>query len=75
MTKRSWGDLSPLARKFIFAAGLVQVGLLIAAQIDLAKRPREQVAGSKARWRIISLLNFIGPLLYFWRGRRKPTTA
>jgi len=75
MTKRSWSELSPLARAFIFIAGLVQVGLLIAAQVDLARRPAEQVVGSKARWRIIAFLNFIGPAMYFWRGRRKPTAS
>jgi hypothetical protein len=75
MSKRSWGELSPLARKFIFVAGLIQVGLLIAAQVDLARRPAGQVVGSKTRWRIIALLNFIGPAVYFWRGRRKPATG
>ena len=75
MTRRSWSELSPLARKFVVVSGLVQVGLFIAAQVDLARRPADQVVGSKARWRMIAFLNFIGPAVYFWRGRRKPATG
>jgi hypothetical protein len=75
VTRRSWNELSPLARNFVAVSGLVQVGLFIAAQVDLARRPAEQVVGSKARWRMIAFLNFIGPAVYFWRGRRKPATG
>ena len=75
MTRRSWSELSPLARKFVVVSGLVQVGLFIAAQVDLARRPADQVVGSKPRWRMIAFLNFIGPAVYFWRGRRKPATG
>jgi len=75
VTRRSWSELSPLARKFVVVSGLVQVGLFIAAQVDLARRPADQVVGSKPRWRMIAFLNFIGPAVYFWRGRRKPATG
>jgi hypothetical protein len=75
VTRRSWSELSPLARKFIIVSGLVQVGLFVAAQVDLARRPADQVVGSKAGWRTIAFLNFIGPAAYFWRGRRKPATG
>jgi hypothetical protein len=75
VTRRSWSELSPLARKFVVVSGLVQVGLFIAAQVDLARRPADQVVGSKARWRMIAFLNFLGPAVYFWRGRRKPATG
>jgi hypothetical protein len=75
VTRRSWSELSPLARKFVVVSGLGQVGLFIAAQVDLARRPADQVVGSKARWRMIAFLNFIGPAVYFWRGRRKPATG
>jgi hypothetical protein len=75
VTRRSWSELSPLARKFVIVSGLVQVGLFIAAQVDLVRRPAEQVVGSKGRWRMIAFLNFIGPAVYFWRGRRKAATG
>ena len=75
MTKRSWSEISPIGRKFIIVAGVVQVGLFIAAQVDLARRRPEEVVGSKARWRILAFFNFIGPAMYFWRGRRKTTTG
>jgi hypothetical protein len=64
-----------MGRKFIILAGMVQVGLFIAVQVDLARRPPEQVVGSRTRWRILAFLNFVGPATYFWRGRRKPTAG
>lgn len=73
MAQKSWSEYSPLARKLIFVAGVVQVLLFIAAQVDLSRRPAEQIVGSKKRWRILSFLNFVGPALYFWRGRQKPS--
>jgi len=48
----------------------VQVGLLLAAQIDLTRRTDEQVNGPKAAWRAVTLINFVGPLAYFAFGRR-----
>ena len=55
--------------------GCVQVALLVAAQADLARRSADEVAGSKAVWRLVTLLNFIGPIAYFARGRRKPGSS
>lgn len=69
MTERSWADLSPWQQRLIVAAGVAQAGLLVAAQADLARRPADQVRGSKARWRLITLINFFGPIAYFLRGR------
>jgi hypothetical protein len=53
------------------AAALVQLGLLTAAQIDLLRRPAERVRGSKWGWRAATLVNFAGPLAYFFFGRRR----
>jgi hypothetical protein len=51
----------------------VQVSLAVSAWTDLAGRPAEHVNGSKRRWAAIIAINFIGPMLYFTRGRRSPT--
>jgi hypothetical protein len=48
----------------------VQVSLAVSAWSDLAQRPAEQVNGPKRRWMAIIAVNFIGPVLYFTRGRR-----
>jgi hypothetical protein len=51
----------------------VQLGLLVAAEVDIQRRPAEQVAGRKLWWRAICLINFIGPLTYLRWGRKRPT--
>ncbi|QCB98646.1 hypothetical protein E5206_18475 [Arthrobacter sp. PAMC25564] len=66
--KKSWKELSPLARFGTIAAAVVQLSLLVAAQRDISRRPAEQIRGSKAMWRGITLINFIGPGSYFTFG-------
>ncbi|RIK00885.1 MAG: hypothetical protein DCC47_22275, partial [Acidobacteria bacterium] len=39
------------------------------AWTDLARRPADRVAGSKAKWAAIIAVNWIGPITYFRRGR------
>lgn len=49
---------------------VIQLGLLIAALIDLVKR--EQTRGPKWMWVIIIVVvNMIGPILYFIIGRQE----
>ena len=52
---------------------LVQLSLLVAAQRDITRRPAEQIRGSKAMWRMATLVNFVGPGSYFTFGvKRRP---
>jgi hypothetical protein len=49
---------------------IIQLGLMVAAVYDLAKRPPEQVKGAKIVWlAVIVLVNYIGPIIYFVIGR------
>ena len=48
----------------------VQVSLAVSAWADLARRPAEQINGPRTRWAAVIAVNFIGPILYFLRGRR-----
>ncbi|WP_211877144.1 PLDc N-terminal domain-containing protein [Pseudarthrobacter albicanus] len=59
-----------MARFGTVAAAIVQLVLLIAAQRDISRRPAEQIRGSKAVWRAVTLINFIGPGSYFAFGRK-----
>ncbi len=70
MAKKKWSDLTSGQQAAIVVAGCVQVSLAAAAWADLARRPAEEVAGSKGKWAAIIAINFIGPLAYFARGRR-----
>lgn len=69
--RRGMRELGPRQRAMMGMAALVQFALLTAAQIDLLRRPSDDVRGSKWGWRAATLVNFIGPLAYFIFGRRK----
>ena len=69
-----WSDLSPRSRRLILIGGAFEGLLKIAALVDLARRPRAEVRGSKARWAAaIVLTNSLGvvPVAYFVYGRHK----
>jgi len=70
MTGRSWSDLTPKQQTAVLVLGSVQLSLAATAWADLAKRPPEQVNGSKTRWAAIIAINLVGPIAYFRWGRR-----
>ena len=72
---RRWDEYSTRSKVLVMLLTTVQVSLAVSAWTDLARRPAEQVNGRKGRWAAIIAVNFIGPMLYFTRGRRAPTPA
>ena len=74
--RRKWNDLDSRTRRFIVVAGAIDGVLKIAALIDLARRPSNEVRGSKAAWAAaVSLINSLGavPIVYLAWGRRTST--
>ena len=71
MAKRQWKDFSAGQRVAIMVLASVQVSLAVSAWVDLAKRPAIEVNGSKGRWAGLIAINFIGPIAYFTKGRRR----
>jgi len=69
--KKQWSDLSPGQRAAIVGAGIVQVGLLVAALVDIRRRPAKQINGPKGAWVAASFVNYVGPLAYFAFGRKR----
>ncbi|UGS38114.1 PLD nuclease N-terminal domain-containing protein [Capillimicrobium parvum] len=69
--KQRWSDLSPGRRTGILAAGVVQIALLVAALVDLRRRPADEVNGDKRLWAALSFVNYVGPIAYFAFGRRR----
>lgn len=67
--KKGWSDLTPAQRRAAGLLGAVEATLAVAAWTDLARRPTEQVEGSKLKWAAIIAINIVGPLVYFARGR------
>ena len=64
--------MSRPARVAVVIAGAMQISLSLAAWVDLARRPADQVRGAKRLWAAAILVNFVGPIAYFARGRRRP---
>ena len=70
-----WNDLDPRARQAVVAAAAVEAGLKLGALLDLARRPAQEVRGSKAGWALaLTVVGSAGvlPVAYFLRGRRPP---
>lgn len=68
--KKAWQDMSPERRFATMLLATVQISLAAAAWIDLARRPADQVKGSKGVWAGIIAVNYIGPIAYFLKGRQ-----
>lgn len=69
--KKTWSDLTPTQQTALLTAAAVQISLAATAWVDLARRPVDQVRGSKAAWAAAIAVNFIGPISYFAFGRRR----
>jgi hypothetical protein len=51
---------------------IIQVGLMIAALIDLERDERRVRGGSKLVWAVVIIfVNIIGPIVYFLAGREE----
>lgn len=73
--KKTWKELSPMAKIGTITAAVVQISLLIAAQRDISRRPAAEIRGSKALWRAATLVNFVGPGTYFTFGVKRSPAA
>jgi hypothetical protein len=69
--KQRWADLSSGQRRGIIGAGIVQVTLMLAALIDIRRRPAAEIRGPKRAWVAAAFVNTIGPVAYFVFGRKR----
>jgi hypothetical protein len=65
-----WSDLTKGQRALLGTAAAAEFSLKIAALVDIARRPADQIRGPKALWRLAQIVNLIGPVSYFTFGRR-----
>ncbi len=72
MQNKSWQDLSMAQRVGAIIMGGIQIALLVAALMDIRRRPAEQIKGSKRLWTALAFVNYIGPLAYFLVGIKRP---
>jgi hypothetical protein len=76
MAHKRWDELSPRSQRLVMVGAGFETVLKVAALIDLARRPADEIRGSKARWATaVVLINSMGvvPLAYFTLGRVKPS--
>ena len=73
--RRQWKDMSTAQRVQAISLGVLQIGLLVAAQRDIARRSAAHIRGDKRMWRAIALVNYLGPIAYFCLGIARPTPA
>lgn len=71
MGKKKWSDLSTGEKAGAVVMASIQLALAAAAWTDLAKRPASQVNGPKAAWALAIGVNFVGPIVYFTKGRKR----
>ncbi|MDQ2678000.1 MAG: PLDc N-terminal domain-containing protein [Actinomycetota bacterium] len=69
--KKKWSELSPSAKAGLIAAALVELVITTTAMRDLSRRSRDQVRGPKWLWRLVSIIQPVGPIAYQALGRRK----
>ena len=69
--KRKWSDLSGEQRLAIMIMGVIEVVMLVAALVDIRRRPADEINGSKQLWTAAAFVNFFGPLAYFIFGRKR----
>lgn len=67
--RRRWSELSGRQRAAIVAGAAVELALTTTALIDLARRPADQVRGSKALWALGCAVQPVGPIAYLAFGR------
>ena len=64
-------DIAPGPRVVTSLFAVVQVALAFLAFWDLTHRPADQVRGPKPAWIPVILINWIGPLAYFYVHRNR----
>lgn len=72
-SRKKWDDLHPALRTAIKLGALADVVLKVYALVDVAKRPEEEINGSKEAWvPALVLVNSVGllPCAYLRWGRR-----
>lgn len=70
MRRKQWSDLTNTQKRGFVILGALQIGLLIAALIDIRRRPADAINGSKRLWTAVVFINGIGPIAYFLFGRK-----
>lgn len=73
MYTKKWSEMNRAQKIAISIMGSIQIGLLLAALLDIRRRAPVEINGSKRLWTALAFVNFIGPIAYFvWGRKREP---
>ena len=75
MQPKQWQNFTDRQKRGIVLLGALQITLLVAALIDIRRRPADAINGSKRLWTAVVFINGIGPIAYFVVGRKRPAPA
>ena len=62
MAKKQWSDLSSVQQRAIIVGGTAEALLTSYALLDVARRPKSRVRGSKLLWVLGFVVQPFGPL-------------
>lgn len=69
--RRCWCDVPLWQKTGLVLLAIGQLGLLWYGLWDLRQRGDHELVGSRQQWSLLMFLNYIGPLAYFFYGRRR----
>lgn len=73
MSRRNWKEMSPVQKVGNVLMGAVELVLVTLALWDISHRPDNEINGKKRNWVMASLIQPVGPIIYFMFGRKKAT--
>jgi Phospholipase_D-nuclease N-terminal len=70
MARKQWSDLTPKQKRAVYVGGALETVITAAALRDLARRPTDEIRGSKVAWALAFFVQPFGPIAYLAAGRR-----
>jgi Phospholipase_D-nuclease N-terminal len=69
-SKKRWSDLTRTQQLLIIASAGIELVVTATALVDLARRPADQMRGTKPLWALGCIVQPLGPVAYLVLGRR-----
>jgi hypothetical protein len=69
MRKKRFGEYSVAGKAVLLVITAISLGIVATAQRDIHGREQDEIRGSRAMWRLVSL-NALGAVAYLRFGRR-----
>jgi hypothetical protein len=70
MEKKRFGEMTAAGKAAVLVLAAISLVIIATAERDIQQRDADEVRGSRAAWRLVSL-NALGALAYLRFGRRR----